>query len=65
LFQALRQHNTDAIADLVRRNEVEKLIRDARAVPVASRGKSGDMVEVSIPGYIGNVVTPKMNLIGR
>lgn len=65
LFQGLRQNDTAAVVGLVQRNEVEKLVRDAVAVPVASRGKSAEVIEVQIPGFIGTVVTPRSNLIAR
>src|SRR5689334_12037010 len=65
LFQAFRTHDSNAIARLVERHEVESLIRDAIATPVASHGGSFDVVEVQIPGFIGTVVTPRMNLIAR
>ena len=63
LFQALHNGDQPALIGLIQRNEVEKLIRDATGVALATRGKSGEMVEVQIPGFIGTVVTPRSSLV--
>lgn len=62
---AVRRHDLDALRGLIRRNELQKLMRDAVVVPVGSANASGPGVEVQIPGFIGTVVVQRMNLIAR
>jgi hypothetical protein len=63
LFQALHAGDHYALVGLIQRNEVEKLIRDASGTALGTRGNSGEMVEVQIPGFSGPVVTPRSSLI--
>jgi hypothetical protein len=56
---AVRRNDLAAIRDLVRRNEVQKLMRDANVVVARAPSPSDAGVEVQIPGFIGTVVTPR------
>jgi hypothetical protein len=58
---AVRRNDHAALLGLIRRNELQKLMRDAEVVVVRSPGPSDQGVEVQIPGFIGTVVTPRPN----
>jgi hypothetical protein len=64
LYHASRVHDTDAIVRLVTKHQVENTIRDALAIPVSPHGFAYDVVEVHIPGFFGNVFTPRVCLDG-
>jgi hypothetical protein len=55
---------TERIRKMVRENLVDRMIVDAIAVAVAPRGWASDLVEIHIPGYFGNVFTPRASLDG-
>jgi hypothetical protein len=59
---ANRRHDLDALRGLIRRNELQKLMRDAVVAVARAPGPSDPGVEVQIPGYIGTVVIQRMNL---
>jgi hypothetical protein len=58
---AVRRHDNAAMLGLIRRNELQKLMRDAEVVVARAPGPSDPSVEVQIPGFIGTVVTPRPN----
>jgi hypothetical protein len=62
---ANRRHDLDALRGLIRRNELQKLMRDAVVVVARAPGPSDPGVEVQIPGFIGTVVAQRPNLTAR
>lgn len=64
LYHASQVHDTDTVARLVTKHQVENTIRDALAIPVSPHGFAYDVVEVHIPGFFGNVFTPRVCLDG-
>jgi len=58
---AVRRHDHAALLGLIRRNELQKLMRDAVVAVARAPGPSDQGVEVQIPGFIGTVVTQRPN----